>query len=54
MLLGQRVESIYGGCLHEGEGDGDANRAQGHIQSASELGMRAGALQSNQRSISMQ
>src|SRR5882724_8092391 len=44
MLLGWRLESIckYGSCLHGGEGDRNANRAQGHIQSASESAMKAG------------
>jgi len=44
MLLGQRLESIcnYGGFLHGGGRDEDANRAQGHIQLAFESGMRAG------------
>src|SRR5882724_748058 len=32
----------YGGCPHGGEGDGDVNKAQGCIQSASELGLRTG------------
>jgi len=44
MLSGQRLEGIcnYGGCLHGGEGDEDVNTAQGRIQLASELVMRAG------------
>jgi len=44
MLSGQRLESIcnYGGSPHGGGRDGDANRAQGYIQLASELGMRIG------------
>ena len=44
MLSGQRPESIcnYGGCLHGGGRDGDANRALWHIQLASESGMRIG------------
>ena len=44
MLLEWRLKSIcnYGGCPHGGEGDGNVNRAQGHIQLASKLGMRAG------------
>jgi len=38
MLSGQRLEGIcnYGSCPHGGGIDGDANRAQGCIQSASE------------------
>jgi len=42
MLLGWRLESIcnYGSCLHGEGGDGDANWIQGHIQLASEVGMR--------------
>jgi len=44
MLLGQRLEDIcnYGGCPQRGGRDMDANREQGHIQSASKSGMRAG------------
>ena len=36
---GQRLEHIcnYSGCLHGGERDRDANRAQGCTQSASKL-----------------
>ena len=41
MLSGWMLEGIcnYSGCPHWGEGDRDVNRAQGHIQSASESGM---------------
>jgi len=43
-LLGYGPGGIcdYGGCLHGGEGDGHANRAQGCIQMASESGLRTG------------
>ena len=53
---GQRV-SVYGGCPHGGKGGGDANRAQGCIQSASESGSRTGThvgTVEQLRSISMQ
>jgi len=44
MLLGWRPEGIcnYDSCLHGEEGDRGANMTQGHIQSVSESGMRAG------------
>ena len=43
-LSGQSPESIcnYGGSPHGGGGDGDVNKAQGCIQSASKLGLRPG------------
>jgi len=41
-LRGPESICIYGSCPHGGEGDGDANRAQEHIQLASKSGMRAG------------
>src|SRR5882724_7009406 len=44
MLSERRLKSIcyWGGYPHGGEGDRDANRIQGCIQSASELGLRTG------------
>src|SRR5882724_4634209 len=43
-LSGRRPEGVcnYGGCLHGGAGDEEENGVQGHIQLASELGMRIG------------
>ena len=32
----------YGSCPHGGEGDGNANKVQGHIQLASKSGLRPG------------
>ena len=36
----QEWKCCRGMLMHGGEGDGDVNRAQGHIQLASKLGMK--------------